>query len=97
MGKQLEIDGIGEKWRERSQCSTECVENFEECVQGMHRVVQPILALQALSIESDVPVGCIIQESEDPGDNSIQAVCFESVSRLVVETYEALTDRSFLR
>lgn len=60
--KELGVDGFCDERREGGQSSAQGEQNLEEGVQRMFGVVYSVLALEALSVESNVPVRGIINK-----------------------------------
>lgn len=74
MWEELLIDGIGQERGEGSQSSAQSEENIKQSVERMQGIVQSILSLQPASVESDVPVGRVVNELKESGHHSIQSV-----------------------
>jgi hypothetical protein len=72
--EKLQIDGVGDEGCERSEATAEGIEDLEEGVQGMESIIQTILSLQTLSVESNVPVGSAVDQTEQTRNNSVESV-----------------------
>ena len=74
VGEELEVDGVGEEGGEGSETTAESVEDLEKGVESVEGVVETVLALETLAVEADVPVGGVVDELEEAGDDSVKAV-----------------------
>lgn len=72
--EELQVDLVGEKGCERRQSSAESEQNLEKGVEGVECIIQAVLALESLSVESNVPVGGVVNKSQQARDNSVQSV-----------------------
>lgn len=80
---------LGDERRERGQSSDQREEGLAEGVQGLLRVLQfeTSCALEPLAVEADVPVGQVIDDTEEAGHDGVEAV---SCHLLVNEAQHAL-------
>lgn len=56
------VDVLGDEWGEWCETLAEGEENLEKGVQGVLGVLETELSLQALAVESDVPVGGLVDQ-----------------------------------
>ena len=68
------IDGLGDEGGERCEPSNEREENFEQGVESMFSVVQPEFTLQSLSVESNIPIRCIVDQIKESGYHRVKAI-----------------------
>ena len=72
--EELEVDGIGEEGGEGGEATAEGEEDLKEGVESVEGIVETVLALETLAVEADVPVGGVVDELEEAGDDSVKAV-----------------------
>jgi hypothetical protein len=74
MREKALVNVIGEEGSEWSKTPNKGIENLEKSVQSMQGVINTVLTLQALTIESDVPVGSVLNQTEQARHNCVQTI-----------------------
>jgi hypothetical protein len=67
--QELEVDVVREERRKGSQATTQGEQHLKQSVQSVQSVVKAILALESLSVKSDVPVCCVINKTQKSRNN----------------------------
>lgn len=81
MREEPQVDSLGKERRKRREATAQGKQNLEQCVQGVEGIIEPILALEALSVESNVPICRVVNQLEKLGYNRVQAVSYDRSQR----------------
>ena len=74
VGKQLLVDVVGQERGEWRETPGEGEEDLEERVESKESVLHAVLALETLAVESNVPVGSVVDKLQQSRHDSIQTV-----------------------
>jgi hypothetical protein len=62
MREKSKVNIVGDEWGEGGKASAKGVQNLEQGVEGVFGVFQAVFTLEAATVESNVPVGGVVNE-----------------------------------